>query len=87
MHSFKLVSDNGPGALSGQKIVLKVDGKKVATISVVTMEKEVKDDDGDYHTKPSENFYIQFEAVEAVAKKHCSAMAFRVFNDLVVDPS
>jgi hypothetical protein len=70
-HSFSLVKQEGPSQL-----ILVVGGKKVATLRVVTMEKEVKDDDGDYHVKPSNNFYIQFEAVEAVCKRECTAMAF-----------
>jgi hypothetical protein len=68
-HSFLLMELEG-------KVILVVGGKKVASLHVDTMEKEVKDDEGDYHTKPSDDFYIQFEAVEAVCKKECAAVAF-----------
>ena len=69
-HSFKLVHHEGENA------VIVVNGKAVASISVETMEKDVRDEDGDYHTKPSDNFFITFNAVEAVCKKECTAMAW-----------
>ena len=69
-HSFKLVQHEGEDA------VFVVNGKAVASINVETMTKDVRDEDGDYHTKPSDNFFICFSAVEAVAKKECAAMAW-----------
>lgn len=57
-------------------VAIIVGNRIVATLRVETMEKEVKDDDGDYHIKPSDDFYIIFEAMEAVAKKSCSALAY-----------
>ena len=69
-HTFKLIQHEGENA------VLVVNGKAVASISVETMTKDVRDEDGDYHTKPSDNFFICFSAVEAVAKKDCQAMAW-----------
>jgi len=67
-HSFSLVQHEGE-----INAVLIVDGNAVASLSVETMTKDVKDDDGDYHTKPSDNFFITFSAVEPVCKKECSA--------------
>jgi hypothetical protein len=58
------------------QISLMVGDKVVAIISVETMTKEVKDEDGDYHIKPSDNFYVNFVATDAVAKRECSAMAW-----------
>jgi len=40
------------------------DGNPIARISVQTLTKDVKDEEGDYHTKPSKNFVLCFEAVE-----------------------
>lgn len=68
-HTFNLMRrDNDIAFFVGEKLI--------ATLAVTTMTKDVRDDDGDYHTKPSDNFYIDFVAVEAVCKRECSAMVF-----------
>lgn len=68
-HSFQLVKQDN-------RLVLMVAGKQVASLTVETMEKDVKDEEGDYHTKASDNFFINFVAEEAVASDSCHAMAF-----------
>ena len=49
-------------AVQDNKVVLATpDGRAIAHLSIQTMIKSVKDEDGDYHEKPSENFYLVFE--------------------------
>jgi hypothetical protein len=56
-HTFKIKAGNK------ELFLLTPDGQKViARITVQTLTKDVKDEEGDYHTKPSKNFTICFEA-------------------------
>jgi len=59
-----------------QFLALKVNGVVVAKIDVTTMTKDVRDEEGDYHTKLSDNFYINFHAEDPVCKADCSAMVW-----------
>lgn len=60
-HSFVLIEKDG-------ELLLSAEGRTFAKLTLQTMEKDVKDDDGDYHTKPSNNFFVCFHPTDPCAK-------------------
>jgi len=61
-HSFNI------SVQDGILLLTTTNGRKIANINVETMTREVKDDDGEYHTKPSDNFFLRFDAVSRCTK-------------------
>ena len=52
----------------GKLMLSTLDGSEFAYLEVETMTKDVKDDDGDYHAKPSKNFFVSFHPLDGCYK-------------------
>ena len=63
-HTFRLVAGDK------ELILTTPDGQEIARITVQTLTKDIRDEEGDYHTKPSKNFTVCFEAVENGGSKN-----------------
>lgn len=60
-HTFDVVSGN-------KELLLCREGKVFARITVQTQEKDVRDEDGDWHSKPTDDFYLIFEPEASLDK-------------------
>ena len=67
VHSFDIVEGNK------ELILVTPAGKEIARLSVQTMSRDVKDEDGEYHTKPSKNFFLCFDAKENSGSRNQAA--------------